>query len=90
MNGRKNQVKPGVGGRVVAERLKRESISIFFSPCCIFRDFPSCIDRGREPRKGSDSDPAGRMKAYAVQTTGPRECIQAGRRQGSHSGNGAG
>ena len=24
MNGRKNHVKPGVGGRVVAERLKRE------------------------------------------------------------------
>ena len=24
MNGRKNQVKPGIGGRVVAERLKRE------------------------------------------------------------------
>lgn len=29
MNGRKNQVKPGVGGRVVAERLKIDFEIIF-------------------------------------------------------------
>jgi len=28
MNGRKNHVKPGVGGRVVAERLKRECLRL--------------------------------------------------------------
>ena len=39
MKGRKNHVKPGVGGRVVTERLKRESISKFFRSAAYFAIF---------------------------------------------------